>query len=93
MVLREQTLKYLFFNPSSFNFYNCRYYSLKNVIVDCFLVLVLDFVTIAFILFSLNQRSPILFLIRVCSDCVFPADLDIGSQVHCITSTGKLKCE
>lgn len=35
-----------------------------------------------------------LFLIRICGDYVFTADLDdIGSAVHCIISTGKLKCE
>ena len=95
VVLREQTLKYLFLNLSSFNFYNCRYYSLKNVIVDCFLGFILDFVTHSFHLFSFNQRSPILtVLIRVCGDYVFTADLDdIGSEIHCIISTGKLKRE
>lgn len=94
MVLRELTLKYLFLNLPSLNFYNCRYYSLKNVIIDCFLVFILDFVTYGFCLFSLNQRSPILFLIRVCGDCVCTADLDdTGSEIHCIISTGKLKRE
>lgn len=94
MVLREQTLKYLFLNLSSFNFCNGRYYSLKNIIIDCFLVFALDFFTHGFHLFSLNQRSSVLFLIRVCGDYVFTADFDdIGSEVHCVISTGKLKRE
>lgn len=91
MVLMEQTLKYLFLNLSSLNFYNCRYYSLKNVTVDCFLVFVLGFVT--HLLFSLNQRSSVLFLMRVCGDYGSTAGLDdTGSEIYCIISAGKLKC-